>query len=131
MQLEEITLALFTACNSIRVFAYVPQIHKAATDKNGTSVISRMTWSLFLAAHLSTVAYALINRSDPWLAICFAGNALCCVAILAIAYWRGETTRRSCCRSKRAGLMLRRVRSGPIGQLGAGRMRTGRGASRL
>ena len=88
MSLEEITLALFAACNSIRVVAYVPQILKAATDKNGASSISFMTWFLFLIAHLSTVAYAIINRSDWGLAACFAINAVCCVAILVIAYWK-------------------------------------------
>lgn len=88
MQLEEITLALFAACNSVRVLAYLPQIHKAAMDENGASAISRTTWSLFLVAHVSTIAYALVNRSDPWLALCFAGNALCCVVILAIAWWK-------------------------------------------
>jgi hypothetical protein len=40
MSLEEITLALFAACNSIRVVAYVPQIFKMANDKNGASSIS-------------------------------------------------------------------------------------------
>jgi hypothetical protein len=35
MPLEEITLALFAACNSFRVVAYVPQILKAVNDKNG------------------------------------------------------------------------------------------------
>lgn len=55
--------------------AYVPQILKAANDKNGASSISFMTWFLFLIAHLSTVAYALINRSDWGLAACFAINA--------------------------------------------------------
>jgi len=93
MQLEEITLALFAVSNSVRVLAYVPQIHKAAIDKNGASAISRMTWSLFLVAHVSTIAYALVNRSDPWLALCFAGNALCCVVILAIAWWKGRGDR--------------------------------------
>jgi hypothetical protein len=91
MFLEEITLALFAACNSVRVVAYVPQILKAATDKNGASSISFMTWSLFLLAHLSTVAYAIINRSDWGLAACFATNAVCCVAILAVAYWKHRT----------------------------------------
>lgn len=86
MHLEEITLALFAACNSIRIFAYVPQIHKAATDSNGASAISGTTWSLFLVAHLSTIAHALVNLSDGWLAACFTANALCCVAILGIAY---------------------------------------------
>src|SRR5262245_16642060 len=88
MPLEEITLALFAACNSVRVVAYLPQIHKAVTDKHGASSISLMTWSLFLVAHVSTVAYALINRSDWGMAACFAINATCCVAILAIAYWK-------------------------------------------
>ena len=86
MPVEEITLALFAACNSIRIVAYVPQILKAATDKNGASSISLLTWFLFLLAHVSTVAYALINRSDLWLAACFAINAVSCVAILAVAY---------------------------------------------
>jgi Flp pilus assembly protein TadB len=86
MRLEELTLAMFAASNSLRMLAYVPQIRKAATDENGASAISYTTWSLFLVAHLSTVAYALVNRADWGLAVCFAGNALCCVAILAIAY---------------------------------------------
>jgi hypothetical protein len=84
--LEELTLAAFAACNSVRVIAYFPQIHKAATDPHGATAISFLTWSLFLVAHLSTVAYALINQADLWMAVCFAGNALCCVAILATAY---------------------------------------------
>ena len=86
MRLEDITLALFAACNFIRLFAYLPQIYKAATDKNGASAISYTTWGLFLIAHLSTIAYALVNRADWWLAVCFTGNALCCIAILAVAY---------------------------------------------
>ncbi len=88
MYLEEITLALFAACNGVRIFAYVPQIYKAATDTNGASAISGTTWSLFLVAHLSTIAHALVNLSDCWLATCFAGNAVCCIAILGTAYWK-------------------------------------------
>jgi uncharacterized protein with PQ loop repeat len=88
MPVEEITLALFAACNTIRVVAYVPQIFKAATDKNGASSISCTTWTLFLIANVSTVAYALVNRADWALAVCFSINAVCCVAILAVAYWK-------------------------------------------
>jgi hypothetical protein len=90
MQFDEITLALFATCNSIRVFAYIPQIRKAATDMNGASAISRTTWSLFLVAHVSTIGYALVNRSDLCLAVRFIGNALCCLAILLIAFWKGR-----------------------------------------
>jgi hypothetical protein len=86
MPLEEITLMLFAACNGVRIFAYIPQIRKGAIDQNGASAISYTTWAMFLIAHLSTVAYALINRADPELAACFAGNAVCCLVILAVAY---------------------------------------------
>jgi len=91
MRLEDVTLALFAACNFIRLFAYLPQIYKAATDKNGASAISYTTWGLFLIAHLSTIAYALVNRDDWWLAACFACNAICCIAILAVAYRKRVT----------------------------------------
>jgi uncharacterized protein with PQ loop repeat len=81
MPLEEITLALFTACNSVRVVAYLPQIHKAATDKNGASSVSFMTWMLFLLAHLSTVGtldtskdmtphfHVWVRSKQPWIII--------------------------------------------------------------
>src|SRR5262245_41569089 len=46
----------------------------------------RCDWFLFLVANLSTVTYALINRSDLGLAACFTGNALCSAAILLITY---------------------------------------------
>jgi hypothetical protein len=88
MQLEEITLAMFAACNAVRLVAYVPQIRKAAKDLNGASSVSCTTWSLFLLANLSTVAYALVNRSDWGLAACFASNAVCCIAILVVVNWK-------------------------------------------
>ncbi len=88
MTLEEITLSLFAACNGVRIIAYVPQVLKAASDKNGATSISLTTWLLFLIANLSTVAYAVINCSDWGLAAFFAGNAVCCVAILGITGWK-------------------------------------------
>lgn len=95
MRLEDITLALFAACNFIRLFAYLPQIYRAATDKNGASAISYTTWGLFLIANLSTIAYALVNRSDWLLAACFAGNSVCCMAILAVAYSKSRSHARA------------------------------------
>ena len=97
MPLTEITLVLFAVCNSVRVVAYVPQIIKAATDNSGATSISSMTWSLFLLGHLSTVAYALINRSDWGLATCFAVNALCCAIIVGIVYRKRRSHRRRSC----------------------------------
>ncbi len=86
MLLEELTFAAFAACNSARVVAYLPQIDKAASDRKVDTAISSLTWSLFLFANASTVAYALINRADLWMAVCFAVNAMCCLVILATAF---------------------------------------------
>ena len=104
--LEAITLLFFAACNSIRVVAYAPQILKAATDKKGASSISFMTWSLFLLAHVSTVAYAIINRSDWGLAACFAVNPICCVAILGIAYCKRRSYAKPLCHADRPALYV-------------------------
>lgn len=95
MQLADITLLIFTIGNSIRVAAYLPQIWKAATDKNGAQAISFATWSLFLMSHLTTVAYALVNRSDWTMAAIFLTNAVGCSAILGFAVWRRATFRRA------------------------------------
>jgi hypothetical protein len=81
-------MTVFAACNGVRILAYIPQMQKAAFDQNGASAISMTTSALFLVANLSTVAYALINRDDWRLALCFAGNALCCIGILAIASYK-------------------------------------------
>ena len=110
--IEDVTLVMFAACNTLRIVAYVPQIYKAATDINGASAISRTTWSLFLVANLSTVAYALVNRSDPWLAVCFFVNAVCCVAIIT-ASWR--TARRH---ARRLNPVVQLARIEPMGPCG-------------
>jgi len=86
MTLEDLTLTLFAGSNFLRLFAYVPQIRKAAVDQNGASAISYTTWSLFLLANLSTIAYGVVNRSDWKLAACFTANAVCCGLILGVAY---------------------------------------------
>lgn len=76
----------FTLVNSVRLLAYVPQMLSAARDVNGASGISYATWSLFLVSHLSTIAYALVSLGDLIMALLFFGNALACLAIIAITY---------------------------------------------
>jgi hypothetical protein len=100
MLLEELTLMFFMTCNGIRIFAYIPQMRAAAVDKNGASAISYTTWSLFLVANASTVAYALVLRADWSLAACFTGNALCCVVILAITFLKRRQYARRLVRSR-------------------------------
>ena len=84
MTLEDMTLAAFTLCNSLRVLAYAPQIAKAATDRGGAEAISFGTWGLFLVSHTSAMAYALVNKMDWTMASVFLGNAVGCAAIILI-----------------------------------------------
>jgi hypothetical protein len=84
MQLSDLTMLTFTACNSLRVFAYVPQIVSAIRDNTGCRGVSYGTWCMFLIAHASAVAYALVNVKDSNMAFIFAGNGICCLAILVV-----------------------------------------------
>jgi hypothetical protein len=86
MTATEAALLLFTACNSLRVLAYVPQIVRIAHDRDGAAAISCMTWALFAVSHLSTVAYAALVLRDPTIALVFAGNTLACLAILGLTW---------------------------------------------
>jgi hypothetical protein len=88
MTLADITLAVFTLCNSFRVVAYVPQITKAVRDRSGAEAISFGTWALFLVSHASAMAYALVNKEDWTMASMFLCNAVGCGAILLIAAWK-------------------------------------------
>jgi len=88
MTVADITLAVFTVCNTLRVLAYGPQIIKAATDRGGVEAISFTTWGLFLLSNVSAVAYALVNMGDWTMATMFLGNAIGCTIILAIGAWK-------------------------------------------
>ena len=88
MTIADITLAVFTLCNSLRVVAYVPQISKAVRDRSGAEAISFGTWGLFLISHTSAMAYALVNKEDWTMASLFLCNAFGCGAILLIAAWK-------------------------------------------
>jgi uncharacterized protein with PQ loop repeat len=88
MTSAEIALVVFAICNSVRVFAYVPQIIAVARDQRGASAISYTTWGLFAVSHLSTVAYAFLVVDDWRMAAVFVVNALCCVAIVSLTAWK-------------------------------------------
>lgn len=86
----EIALVLFTACNSVRVLAYVPQIAAVVRDRNGASAISCTTWGMFAVSHFSTVVYAHLVLLDLRMAAIFAANTVCCVLIVGLtAHKRG------------------------------------------
>jgi uncharacterized protein with PQ loop repeat len=84
----EMALALFALCNSVRVFAYVPQIIAVARDTRGASAISYATWGLFAISHLSTVAYAIVVVNDWRMAAVFVANTICCLVIVGLTAWK-------------------------------------------
>jgi PQ loop repeat len=88
MKIADVTLVLFTFCNTVRFVAYVPQIIRAVRDRSGAEAISFGTWGLFLVSHASAMAYALVNNQDWVMASMFLGNAVGCGAILLIAAWK-------------------------------------------
>ena len=88
MNSADITVTLFTACNSLRVFAYLPQIVQVGRDPHGATAISRTTWLLFAVSHLSTVAYAVTVADDWRMAAVFGANTACCLAILALTTYK-------------------------------------------
>jgi uncharacterized protein with PQ loop repeat len=81
-------LIVFTACNTARVFAYLPQIVKIGRDAQGAAAISYTTWTLFGVSHLSTVAYAILVVDDWRMAAVFAANTLCCALIVSLTAWK-------------------------------------------
>ena len=94
MTVADITLAVFTLFNSARFLAYIPQIIKATKDQSGAEAISFGTWALFLASHLSAMAYAIVNQADWTMASLFLSNAVGCGVIILIAGFKRSRHRR-------------------------------------
>jgi uncharacterized protein with PQ loop repeat len=94
MNAPEVTLVLFTAMNTVRVLAYVPQILRVARDGGCAEAISCTTWVMFALSHLSTVAYAILALDDLRMAAIFAANVLACLLILGITAYKRSCAHR-------------------------------------
>jgi cyanate permease len=86
----ELTLIVCTACNALRVAAFLPQLVKIARHPQGAAGFSYPTWTLFLAANASTALYAGACLRDAVLAWTNGLSAGCCLALLALAAWRSR-----------------------------------------
>ena len=102
MTVADIAMLAFTACNSVRVFAYAPQIAAIACDKSGARAISCTTWGLFAVSHLSTVGYAVLIAVDQRMAMIFAANAACCAAIVVLTLFKRRAVARQSRRNETA-----------------------------
>ena len=84
MTLAEYSLTAFALFNGGRVIAYVPQMIRVYRDPNGAVAVSLMTWTLFAAANIATVLYALIISNDRVVAGVFGLNALGCAVVVGL-----------------------------------------------
>ena len=94
MQMPEITLALFSIFNVLRLGSYLPQIVRVVADNEGAKAISYSTWILWIGANASTAAYALVNITDITLFTVSVLNAIGCALVVGLtAVKRHQYTR--------------------------------------
>jgi uncharacterized protein with PQ loop repeat len=88
MTLADYSMTAFAALNGARVLAYMPQIICIYRCRNRAAAVSLMTWLMFTAANVATVAYALTVSFDLVVAFVFGLNALFCFVITALVAFR-------------------------------------------
>jgi hypothetical protein len=88
MTLADVTFYLFSFFNSLRIFSYLPQIHRVARDQNGAAAISYWTWALWAMSNASTGAYALVSLGDRPLAAISTINTACCAVVIGLTAFK-------------------------------------------
>ena len=88
MTLAECSFGAFAILNTARLIAYLPQIIRIHGDANGAEAVSIATWSLFAAANLATMSYALTAANDVAMAIMFLLNTLGCLTVVGFTAWK-------------------------------------------
>jgi hypothetical protein len=107
MTLADYSMTAFALLNGGRVIAYFPQMIRVHRDPHGAAAVSLMTWMLFAAANVATVCYALTVSNDRVVAIVFALNAVGCVAIAALTFFK----RMRMSTARRRAISLHRIAS--------------------
>ena len=88
MDMPDITLALFSLFNALRLGSYLPQIARVASDSEGAKAISYSTWFVWIGANGSTADYAIVNITDWTLFVVGAVNALGCATVVLLTVWK-------------------------------------------
>jgi hypothetical protein len=88
MTLAEYSFGAFAILNTARLVGYFPQIMRVRRDTDGARAVSIGTWTLFAAANIATMSYALIIADDVAMAIVFALNTIGCLAIAGFTIWK-------------------------------------------
>jgi hypothetical protein len=88
MSLANYSLTIFAVLNSARAVAYWPQIVRVYRDQGGATAVSLWTWTVFTAANVATVIYALAGLGDVMVAAVFGLNTVGCAAIVALTTYK-------------------------------------------
>jgi hypothetical protein len=83
MDLAQFSFVLFTVFSGVRLFFYLPQIRRVASDTNKASAISYATWTMWTGANLATALYAATNLNDLYLAAVSTLYAACCLTVIS------------------------------------------------
>jgi hypothetical protein len=88
MTLADYSMMAFALLNGGRAAAYFPQLIRVYRDPHDAAAVSLVTWTLFAAANVATVCYALTVSNDRIMAIVFALNATGCLAIVGLTSFK-------------------------------------------
>jgi hypothetical protein len=92
--LTQVVTWVFMVANMGRLLAYLPQIHAAATCRNGATGVSRMTWGYFGVAHLAGAVYGLKVAQDFKMVVVFSSNFVACAMVVGLVTWKKRSLAR-------------------------------------
>ncbi len=88
MTIADLTIVLFSIFNALRIFSYLPQIYRVATDDGGARAISYSTWGTWIGANATTSAYAIVHLGDLPLCLISASNTAGCIAVVGLTAFK-------------------------------------------
>ena len=86
--IEEIIISTYAMMNSLRIFAYLPQIVTVWRAPDRAEAVSLLTWTFWALANVATTAYSAVILKDFLTMVIFAGNSVCCALVAFIVAWK-------------------------------------------
>jgi hypothetical protein len=86
--IEEIIISAYAIMNSLRIFAYLPQIVTVLRASDRSEAVSLLTWTFWALANIATTAYSAVILEDFLTMVIFAGNSACCALVVSIVAWK-------------------------------------------
>jgi hypothetical protein len=86
--IEEIIISTYAMMNSLRIFAYLPQIVTVLRASDRAEAVSLLTWTFWALANIATTAYSAVILKDSLTMVIFAGNSVCCALVAFIVAWK-------------------------------------------